>query len=129
MINAGWEIDSHTMTHAHLPSLGPATLWHEVAGSRAYLHAAFHVPIHSFCYPYGAYTTSVITAVRRAGYLLATTTQPGLATPAAAFTLPRIRVTTQTRLTNLAKLIQSRPNSRDELRLERRALARADGTP
>ena len=81
MVNAGWEIDSHTMSHANLPSLGPAALWHEVAGSRAYLHAAFHVPIHSLCYPFGAYDASVVAAVKRAGYLLATTTQPGLAAP------------------------------------------------
>ena len=118
MINAGWEIDSHTMTHAHLPSLGAATLWREVAGSRSYLHATFHVPIHSFCYPYGAYSTSVVAAVRRAGYLLATTTEPGLATPAAAFTLPRVRVTAQTSLTNVAKLIRPRVASRAKGRLD-----------
>ncbi len=118
MVNAGWEIDSHTMSHANLPSLGPAALWHEVAGSRAYLHAAFHVPIHSLCYPFGAYDASVVAAVKRAGYLLATTTQPGLATPAAAFTLPRVRVTAQTTLTNLGKLIRPRVASSEPGRLD-----------
>ena len=46
-----------------------------------------------FCYPSGRYDGRVEAAVRAAGYLAATTTQPGSATPAEdRFGLPRVRV-------------------------------------
>ena len=106
MINAGWEIDSHTpLAHADPHSLGPATLWHEVAGSRAYLPGRV-----SCARPLLLLPVRRLHNVRdhgRAPRRLPLHDRPpatGLATPAAAFTLPRIRVTAQTTLTNLASL-------------------------
>ncbi len=96
MIADGWEVDSHTLTHPSLPTLDAADLQHEVAGSRHELHALFGIPLDFFCYPYGAYDAAVIDATRRAGYLGATTTNSGKATPAELFTMPRIRVTAAT---------------------------------
>jgi peptidoglycan/xylan/chitin deacetylase (PgdA/CDA1 family) len=97
MIDDGWEVDSHTLTHPNLPSLGPAQLQHEVAGSRHELHALFGIPVNFFCYPGGAYDATVIAATERAGYAGATTTNPGDATPfAGLYTLPRIHVTAAT---------------------------------
>jgi peptidoglycan/xylan/chitin deacetylase (PgdA/CDA1 family) len=92
LISAGWEIDAHTITHADLPPLGSAQLRHEVAGSRADLRKEFGQPVDFFCYPVGHYDARVIAAVRAAGYLGATTENPGVARPSQAFTLPRIRV-------------------------------------
>ena len=43
-----------------------------------------------FCYPGGIYTRRVKLAVRRAGYLAATGTRFGAATPRDLFSLPRI---------------------------------------
>ena len=93
MMGWGWEVDSHTLTHPDLTTLGPAALQREVAGSRAALRRRFHVPAAFFCYPSGRFDASVLAAVRRAGYLGATTTLPGLARPRdGMFTLHRVRV-------------------------------------
>jgi peptidoglycan/xylan/chitin deacetylase (PgdA/CDA1 family) len=97
MIDDGWEVDSHTLTHANLPSLDAVQLKREVAGSRHELHTLFAIPVNFFCYPYGAYNTTVIAATEVAGYMGATTTNPGDATPADLYTMARIHVLATTR--------------------------------
>jgi peptidoglycan/xylan/chitin deacetylase (PgdA/CDA1 family) len=92
LIAAGWEIDAHTVTHADLTGLDPTRLRYEVAGSRAALRRMFHQPVAFFCYPVGHYDAAVIAAVRAAGFLGATTENPGLGRPTDAYTLSRIRV-------------------------------------
>lgn len=92
LIAAGWEIDAHTLTHPDLTKVGDAQLWNEVDGSRRVLRRDFHVPIDFFCYPSGRYDDHVVAAVRRAGYLGATTTNYGLARPPDFFRLDRIRI-------------------------------------
>jgi peptidoglycan/xylan/chitin deacetylase (PgdA/CDA1 family) len=92
MIAAAWEIDAHTITHPDLTKVDDRRLWNEVNGSRVELRHMFHVPVDFFCYPSGRYNAHVIDAVRRAGYLAATTTNYGLAHPASPYTLSRIRV-------------------------------------
>jgi peptidoglycan/xylan/chitin deacetylase (PgdA/CDA1 family) len=92
MIAAGWEIDAHTITHPDLTRVGDAQLVREVADSRAIIRSDFHVPVNFFCYPAGRYDARVITAVKRAGFLGATTTNYGLARPPGLFTLDRIRI-------------------------------------
>jgi peptidoglycan/xylan/chitin deacetylase (PgdA/CDA1 family) len=93
MVAAGWEVDAHTITHPDLTAVGAAQLQHEVAGSRAILRKDFGVPVAFFCYPAGRFDATVEAAVKRAGFLAATTTQGGLAAPGGdADALPRIRV-------------------------------------
>jgi len=92
LIAAGWEVDSHTLTHPDLTTLDAAQLKREVGDSRTVLRREFHVPVDFFCYPSGRYDGAVIAAVRAAGYLGATTTQFGLADPAHLDTLARVRV-------------------------------------
>jgi peptidoglycan/xylan/chitin deacetylase (PgdA/CDA1 family) len=92
LIRAGWEIDAHTLTHPDLTAVGAAQLRDEVAGSRAAIRNAFHVPVNFFCYPAGRYNDTVIAAVQAAGYLGATTTNYGLAKPAELYTLARVRI-------------------------------------
>jgi len=92
MIRNGWEVDSHTLTHPDLTTLSPGQLWQEVHRSRVVLRRLFDVPVRFFCYPAGAFDAAVIAAVRRAGYLGATTEIPGLARPSRAYTLARVRV-------------------------------------
>jgi peptidoglycan/xylan/chitin deacetylase (PgdA/CDA1 family) len=92
LIRAGWELDSHTLTHADLTALRPDDLRREVAGSRRRLRRIFDVPVHFFCYPSGRYNDRVIAAVRAARYLGATTTIEGLATPDFPYVLKRVRV-------------------------------------
>jgi peptidoglycan/xylan/chitin deacetylase (PgdA/CDA1 family) len=92
LIAAGWEIDSHTLTHPDLTQVDAARLRREVAGSRRVIQRRFGVPARFFCYPAGRFDAAVLAAVRSAGYLGATTTQPGLARPSQPFTLARVRV-------------------------------------
>jgi peptidoglycan/xylan/chitin deacetylase (PgdA/CDA1 family) len=92
LIAAGWEIDAHTLTHPDLTTVDPARLREEVAGSREAIRRRFHVPVDFFCYPAGRYDAAVVEAVKRAGYLGATTTRYGLARPGELYTLARVRV-------------------------------------
>lgn len=92
LIEAGWEIDAHTLSHPDLTSVGDRQLTQEVAGSRRELQRRFGVPVDFFCYPAGRYDDRVVAAVRRAGFLGATTTLDGLADRDEPFTLRRVRV-------------------------------------
>ena len=92
LVRLGWEIDAHSLDHADLTALADDQLRKEVAGSRTALRTALHVPVDFFCYPSGRYDDQVIAEVQSAGYLGATTTEPGFATPDAPFTLRRQRV-------------------------------------
>jgi peptidoglycan/xylan/chitin deacetylase (PgdA/CDA1 family) len=92
MLADGWELDSHTMTHPDLTTLGAADLRFQLARSRQLLGRRFGVPVHFFCYPMGKFDARVVRAVRAAGYWGATTTRAGLARPTQMFTLARIRV-------------------------------------
>jgi peptidoglycan/xylan/chitin deacetylase (PgdA/CDA1 family) len=93
LIAAGWEIDAHTLTHRDLTTLDPATVRHEVGGSRAALRRDFHVLVDGFAYPAGRYDATAEAAVRAAGFRAAVTTEPGLAhMEADRAALPRIRV-------------------------------------
>ncbi len=107
MLAAGWELDSHTITHPDLTHVGDAQLWQEVHGSRVDLERMFHVPVDFFCYPSGRYDAHVIAAVRRAGYLGATTTSYGLARPHDIYTLDRVRIDGSDGLTGFAQKLQS----------------------
>jgi peptidoglycan/xylan/chitin deacetylase (PgdA/CDA1 family) len=92
LIAAGWEIDAHTLTNPDLTTLSPDRLTQEVAGSRQEIRKRFGVPVEFFCYPSGRYDDGVVAAVKAAGYLGATTTRLGLATPRNLFALSRVRV-------------------------------------
>jgi peptidoglycan/xylan/chitin deacetylase (PgdA/CDA1 family) len=108
LIRAGWEIDAHTFTHPDLTTVGDDQLRHEVADSRAVLRRTYGVPVNFFCYPAGRYDARVISALRAAGYLAATTTEPGVSSPAQPpFQLKRIRVNGSDGVDGLAKNISS----------------------
>jgi peptidoglycan/xylan/chitin deacetylase (PgdA/CDA1 family) len=92
LISAGWEIDAHSFTHPDLTGLDGERLAREVGGARAELRRRFDVAVEFFCYPSGRFDTRVIAAVRRAGYLGATTTIEGLADPHRPYELKRVRV-------------------------------------
>jgi peptidoglycan/xylan/chitin deacetylase (PgdA/CDA1 family) len=80
MLRAGWELDAHSVTHPDLRRVSAARLQAEVAGSRRALRSAFGAPVDFFAYPYGRQDARVRAAVRRAGFLGATTTRPRFAT-------------------------------------------------
>jgi peptidoglycan/xylan/chitin deacetylase (PgdA/CDA1 family) len=92
LVDAGWELASHTVTHRDLTLLDDRDLRREVWGSRVRLRSRFGVPVNFFCYPYGRFDARVVAAVREAGYLGATTTMDGFAVPRSPYTLRRVRV-------------------------------------
>ncbi len=109
LIAAGWEIDSHTLTHPDLTSVGSEQLHREVLGSRRALQRRFGVPAAFFSYPSGRFDGRVVTAVEAAGYLGATTTLDGLATPRHPFRLARIRIDASDGATGLADKLRGQP--------------------
>jgi peptidoglycan/xylan/chitin deacetylase (PgdA/CDA1 family) len=92
LINDGWEIDAHTISHLDLTTMTGNPLRREVAGSRQILRGRFHQPVNFFCYPAGKFNPNTIRAVRRSGYLGATTELPGDASRGNMYELHRIRV-------------------------------------
>ena len=101
MVAAGWEIGSHTVSHADLTLVDATTLAQELSRPLDILRRRFGVRVESFCYPAGRYNEAVVAAVRRAGYRSATTTDPGLASSEEPFTLKRIRIGSDTGLDGL----------------------------
>jgi peptidoglycan/xylan/chitin deacetylase (PgdA/CDA1 family) len=102
LIRIGWEIDSHSLTHPDLTTLSPDELREQVAASRRFLQRTFHIPVNSFCYPSSRYDSSVIAAVRAAGYSNATTETPGYASRARPFELNRYEIERGQGVTGLA---------------------------
>ena len=93
LIAAGWEIDSHTLTHPDLTTLDDASMRTELVDSRKLLQEKFKVPVNFFCYPAGVNDARVRAAVAAAGYKGATTVEPGIASKSDnPYLLPRIRV-------------------------------------
>jgi len=92
LIEADWQIDGHSRTHPDLTRVSPAQLADETAGARAELQRRFGVKARFFAYPGGRYDARVVAAVRKAGYLGATTVRRAFATPAAPYALARVQV-------------------------------------
>ena len=93
LIDDGWEIGAHSLTHPDLTTVSAAQLEAEVAGSRKLLQRTFGVKVESFCYPAGKNNETVQAAVRSAGYDNATTVDAGIASRNSnPYALPRIRV-------------------------------------
>lgn len=66
----GFEIGSHSMTHAKLTEVSRDQLWEEVSRSRMILEILLNSPVQSFSYPYGLVNKTVERAVTDAGYSL-----------------------------------------------------------
>jgi peptidoglycan/xylan/chitin deacetylase (PgdA/CDA1 family) len=93
LIKAGWELDTQGISHADLITLGPAALRYQTATARQILRRRYHVPVNWFAYPSGHYNTTVIHALKAAGFVGSETVVPGWAAPRDdRFRLPRLRV-------------------------------------
>jgi peptidoglycan/xylan/chitin deacetylase (PgdA/CDA1 family) len=93
LLRAGWELDTQGISHADLITLGRAQLHYQVAVARALLRHRYGVPVNWFCYPSGHYDSSVISAVRAAGFEGSTTVVPGWSSPLDdPYRLPRLEV-------------------------------------
>jgi peptidoglycan/xylan/chitin deacetylase (PgdA/CDA1 family) len=93
LVAAGWELDTQGLSHADLITLAPAQLSSEVATARQTLRSRYGVPANWFSYPSGHYDATVTAAVRAAGFVGATTVNPGWASSQQdRFRLPRLPV-------------------------------------
>ncbi len=68
VVNSGYEIGSHTLSHPDLCQLSPVSLHHEVNDSKRLLEDTLQVPVHHFAYPGGTFTQREVDAVGRAFY-------------------------------------------------------------
>jgi peptidoglycan/xylan/chitin deacetylase (PgdA/CDA1 family) len=72
LAEAGWEIGSHTCSHARLTELCADEIAWELGESRRQIQEKVG-ECHSFSYPYNDLDTDVVSAVRHAGYTAACT--------------------------------------------------------
>lgn len=90
---AGMDVGDHTAHHLDLPELTPDELRAETAGSKHVLEAVLGHPVYYFAYPFGAYNSAVLDALRAAGFTFAYTTAGGTAeSTTTRLTLPRLHV-------------------------------------
>jgi peptidoglycan/xylan/chitin deacetylase (PgdA/CDA1 family) len=68
MMAAGWEVGSHSATHADI-SKDTSLTNYEVLQSKKILEEALSTPINTFAYPFGAFKNLIGDRVRRYGYL------------------------------------------------------------
>jgi hypothetical protein len=88
-------------SHARLPAL-----WVAPAAFAGHLRA-LRVPANFFAYPSGRLDAGVVAAVERAGYLAATTTRRGYATPRDRFRLARVQVSRGLTATDLLRRLRA----------------------
>lgn len=73
----GFSIGSHTVHHLELTLLPPKEAYIELAASRDALEDHLHRRVQWFAYPSGRVDPTVVRLVRKAGYVLAMTTERG----------------------------------------------------
>lgn len=84
---------SHSVSHANLPSLSKEQLIQELIESKKTLESKFGIPVNFIAYPYGTSNTSVWAAAQKAGYVgalgtwFSTTQNQGT-----IYNMPRIKV-------------------------------------
>ena len=104
----GVAVGSHTVTHADLTTLDDAQALAQLTDSRRALEQHLGRPVQWFAYPAGAENQRIVDLTRRAGYVLAVTTQPGTVQSAAdPLELHRYEVLDSTHVTGLASLLRA----------------------
>jgi peptidoglycan/xylan/chitin deacetylase (PgdA/CDA1 family) len=102
----GIEIGSHSVSHRDLTQLSDREAFRELVQSRRALERGLRHPVQWFAYPFGAYDGRVETLARRAGYVLAVTTETGsLQSASRPLALRRLRVLDSTGVRGLADLL------------------------
>ena len=69
LVDAGWEIGSHTCSHPHLPGVSDAVLADQLSRSKSTCEEFLATPCTSVAYPYGDVDARVVTAAGQAGYI------------------------------------------------------------
>jgi peptidoglycan/xylan/chitin deacetylase (PgdA/CDA1 family) len=92
LVDAGWEVGSHTRTHPRLPDATDGELMTELSQSRRECEQRLGVPCRSIAYPFGAVDARVAEAVADAGYSFAAELPGSFRTPSAPLRWPRVGV-------------------------------------
>jgi peptidoglycan/xylan/chitin deacetylase (PgdA/CDA1 family) len=71
LVEAGWEIGSHSMTHADLAPLDWKELRTEILNSRLDIEEALEIDVRSFAYPFGIFSAQAGKKVFEYGYYTA----------------------------------------------------------
>jgi peptidoglycan/xylan/chitin deacetylase (PgdA/CDA1 family) len=104
----GFDIGSHTVSHADLVAAGPLEAGFQLRASRFALQRYLHKPVQWLAYPYGRVDPTVERLARAAGYVLAVTTKAGVAQDASApLLLHRDEVTGTMGVAGLASLLNA----------------------
>ena len=93
LIDAGFELGSHTLNHPNLANANLNNAKSQIETSKARLDKMFMYDVTSFCYPSGKYNDQVVKLIKGAGYSSAVTTAEGYVVPKSdLLRLPRLRV-------------------------------------
>lgn len=68
LLAAGWEVGSHSMRHAYLPSLAREELLEDLTRSREVLEQNLQIPIRHLSLPFGRGNLRVLACASQAGY-------------------------------------------------------------
>jgi peptidoglycan/xylan/chitin deacetylase (PgdA/CDA1 family) len=102
----GFDIGSHTVSHVDLVATSSAQARFQLRASRFALERFLHLPVQWLAYPYGKVDPAVVALARRAGYVLAVTTQSGTLQRAdGSLLLHRNEITDATGVAGLARLL------------------------
>lgn len=91
LVDAGWEIGSHTMSHARLTGLPDEALAEELLDSRRAIEARLG-RCELLAYPFGAWDDRVARAAAAAGYSFAFTLPFGGQAGATRMSIPRVTI-------------------------------------
>lgn len=78
LVDAGFEIGAHTVSHPDLSKLDYETCLREIRESRQVLEEALRIRVQSFAYPFCQYGAAALAAVRDAGLTSAVTCGTGV---------------------------------------------------
>jgi peptidoglycan/xylan/chitin deacetylase (PgdA/CDA1 family) len=92
LASAGWEIGSHTRSHALLRELDDASLAAELRESREQCEQRLGRPCRSLSYPRGEFDERVVEAARAAGYTAGATSFPGRFRSVSPLQWPRVGI-------------------------------------
>jgi peptidoglycan/xylan/chitin deacetylase (PgdA/CDA1 family) len=105
----GVEIGSHTVGHRDLTSLSDGDALRELVQSRRAFERRLGHPVRWLAYPFGRYDSRIERLARRAGYVLAVTTEHGVVQSARRpLALRRLRVLDSTGVSELAAMLGGR---------------------
>lgn len=91
LVEAGWEIGSHTLSHPRLPALSDEALRQELLDSRRAVAARLG-RCELLAYPFGAWDERVARAATDAGYSFAFTLPLGEQLQATPLSIPRVTI-------------------------------------